>query len=315
MKFAPHIALAIGAAIAPFATPALAQSDPDAIIRIGSLYEPQNLDNTAGAGQGINEAFNDNVYEGLFRLTDEGDVEPVLAADHTISDDGLTHRFTLEDGVTFHSGDPLTAEDVKYSIERVIAEDSQSSRKSSLAPIESIETPDDRTVVVNLSEKSISLPYNLTYVWIVNDAAGDISSSEDGTGPYTLADWRRGSALSLERFDDYWGEARKMAERCSTFLRGAALDNALLTDAVDLITSVQSECAGSVRSSTIHSPRNSTTKRSWPITIVSSRSVIPWCARLWHARSTRNSFCRQSGTIVAWCLAASCRRPTRGMRI
>src|SRR5690606_40717318 len=46
-------------------------ADPSAVIRIGSLYEPQNLDNTAGAGQGITEAFNGNVYEGLFQLMED----------------------------------------------------------------------------------------------------------------------------------------------------------------------------------------------------------------------------------------------------
>ena len=55
--------------------PALsAEGGPDATISIGSLYEPQNLDNPAGAGQGINEAFNGNVYEALFRLNDDGTV-------------------------------------------------------------------------------------------------------------------------------------------------------------------------------------------------------------------------------------------------
>ncbi|WP_305037121.1 ABC transporter substrate-binding protein [Plantibacter sp. M259] len=66
------------------------------------------------------------MYEGLYRLTDDGEVEPVLAADSTVSDDGLTYTFTLKDGVTFHSGDPLTSADVKSSIEAVTAEDSQS---------------------------------------------------------------------------------------------------------------------------------------------------------------------------------------------
>ena len=166
---------------------AMAQSyDKDATIRIGSLYEPQNLDNTAGAGQGINEAFNGNVYEALFQLTDAGSVEPVLAADYSISEDGLTYTITLRDGVTFHSGEPLTAADVKYSIERVTAETSKSSRKKSLSTITGIETPDDKTVVITLSSRSISLPYNLSYVWIVNDAAADITGTEDGTGPYKL---------------------------------------------------------------------------------------------------------------------------------
>lgn len=225
-----------------FAPAAFAQDfDADATIRIGSLYEPQNLDNTAGAGQGINEAFNGNVYEALFKLTDAGAVEPALSADYTVSDDGLTYTFTLKDGVTFHSGEPLTAADVKYSIERVTAETSKSSRKKSLSTITAIDTPDDKTVVITLSARSISLPYNLSYVWIVNDAATDITATEDGTGPYTLEEWRRGSALALARFDGYWGDKPTNGEVIYTYFTDAtALNNALLTNAVDVITSVQS---------------------------------------------------------------------------
>ena len=215
--------------------------DADASIKIGSLYEPQNLDNTAGAGQGINEAFNSNVYEALFRLTDAGAVENVLVSDYKVSDDGLTYTITLLPGVKFHSGDPLTAKDVKYSIERVVAPDSKSSRKKSLEPISSIETPDDSTVVIKLSSRSISLPYNLSYVWIVNDAAADITAKEDGTGPYPLEDWRRGSTISLKRFDGYWGEKPTNGEVVIIYFTDAtALNNALLTGAVDIITSVQS---------------------------------------------------------------------------
>ena len=223
-------------------TPAFAQDfDPAATIRIGSLYEPQNLDNTAGAGQGINEAFNGNVYEALFQLTDAGTVEPRLVESYETSEDGLTYTFKLKPGVTFHSGDPLTAADVKYSIERVTAEASKSSRKRSLSTITGIETPDDSTVVITLSDRSISLPYNLSYVWIVNDKAADITATEDGTGPYKLAEWRRGSALALTKFDGYWGTAPTNAEVVYTYFTDAtALNNALLTNAVDIITSVQS---------------------------------------------------------------------------
>jgi peptide/nickel transport system substrate-binding protein len=213
----------------------------DATIAIGSLYEPQNLSNTGGGGQGVTEAFTGNVYEGLYRLTDDGEVEPVLAADSTVSDDGLTYTFTLKEGVTFHSGDPLTSADVKSSIEAVTAEDSQSARKSSFAVISDIATPDDQAVVITLSERSISFIYNLSYVWIVNDAAKDLKTTEDGTGPYTLGDWKRGSTLSLERWDDYWGEPAKNAEVVFTYFTDAtALSNALVTKQIDIITSVQS---------------------------------------------------------------------------
>ena len=221
---------------------ALAQDfDADATIHIGSLYEPQNLDNTAGAGQGINEAFNSNVYEALFQLTDAGTVVPQLAASQSVSDDGLTYTFKLKPGVTFHSGNKLTSADVKYSIERVTAETSKSSRKKSLSTIEAVDTPDDETVVIKLKSRSISLPYNLSYVWIVDHTATDITASEDGTGPYKLDEWRRGSALSLKRFDGYWGEKPSNAEVVYQYFTDAtALNNALLTNAVDVITSVQS---------------------------------------------------------------------------
>ncbi|WP_010139468.1 ABC transporter substrate-binding protein [Oceanicola sp. S124] len=235
-------ALTASSVLALSSAAALAQDfDPQAVINIGSLYEPQNLDNTQGAGQGINEAFNGNVYEGLFVLTDAGEVEPKLVDSYEISEDGLTYTFTLKEGVTFHSGDPLTAADVKSSIERVTAENSASSRKRTLAVITGIETPDDQTVVVTLSAPSISLPYNLSYVWIVNDAAGDISSGEDGTGPYVLQEWRRGSALAMVPFDGYWGEEpTNGGVMFQYFTDATAQNNALLTGAVDIITSVQS---------------------------------------------------------------------------
>ncbi|MDP9792787.1 peptide/nickel transport system substrate-binding protein [Catenuloplanes nepalensis] len=212
-----------------------------ATINIGSVYEPQNLDNTAGGGQGVTEALNGNVYEGLFKLTDAGTVEPLLATAHTASEDGLTYTFTLADGVTFHSGKALTSADVKASIERVTAETSKSARKSSLAVVKEIATPDDRTVTVTLSAPSISFVYNLSYVWIVNTAAGDLTTTADGTGPYKLGEWKRGATLSLTRNDAYWGTKAKNAGAVFHYFTDAtALNNALLTNAIDVVTSEQS---------------------------------------------------------------------------
>ncbi len=240
-QFGTRALVASAAMMAMLAVSPAALAQATAVIEIGSLYEPQNLDNTAGAGQGINEAFNGNVYEALFTLTDNGAVEKGLAADYSVSDDGLVYTFKLQSGVTFHSGDPLTAADVKYSIERVTAEASKSSRKKSLSTITKIETPDDQTVLITLSERSISLPYNLSYVWIVNDAAKSLTDAEDGTGPYKLGEWRRGSSLALDLAPKYWGAAPTNAGVVFNYFTDAtALNNALLTGAVDVITSVQS---------------------------------------------------------------------------
>ncbi|KRC52266.1 ABC transporter substrate-binding protein [Leifsonia sp. Root227] len=216
-------------------------SGADASIAIGSLYEPVNLDNTAGGGQGVTEALNGNVYEGLFKLTDDGKVEPLLATKYTASEDGLTYTFTLRDGVKFHSGKPLTSADVKSSIERVTAADSQSARKSQLAVISGIATPDDKTVVISLKSRSISLPYNLSYIWIYGPGTKNYKTAEDGTGPYTLGTWKRGSSLSLERNSEYWGSKAKNKEVVYDYFTDAtALSNALLTNQVDVVTSIQS---------------------------------------------------------------------------
>jgi peptide/nickel transport system substrate-binding protein len=215
--------------------------DRNATVAIGSVYEPQNLDNTAGGGQGVTEALNGNVYEGLFKLTDGGQVQNLLAKGYKVSADGLTYTFTLRSGVKFHSGRTLTSADVKYSLEKVLSPTSQSARKSQLQVIKSIQTPDADTVTVTLSSRSISFVYNLSYVWIIDSQAKNLKTSEDGTGPYKLDQWTRGSALSLERFSGYWGTPATNEKVVFHYYKDAsALNNALLTNAVDVVTSEQS---------------------------------------------------------------------------
>jgi peptide/nickel transport system substrate-binding protein len=212
-----------------------------AIIRVGSIYAPQNLDNTAGGGQGVTEALNGNVYEALYKLGDDGKVTPLLAKSEEKSADGLTYTFTIRKGVVFHSGQPLTAQDVKFSIEKVLAPDSQSARKSDLQVIKTVETPNDDTVVITLSKPSISLIYNLSYVWVIHHGATNLKTSEDGTGPYTVTDWNAGSSLTLTRFAKYWGTPASNKQVVYTYYKDAtAENNALLAGQLDVVTSEQS---------------------------------------------------------------------------
>lgn len=216
-------------------------SGADATINIGSQYEPQNLDNTAGGGQGVSEAMNGNVYEGLFSLADSGKVDNQLATAYTVSTDGLTYTFTLRKNVKFHSGKVMTSADVKYSIDKAIGPKSQSARKSNFEMVSTVTAPDPQTVVVTLKTRSISFVYNLSYIWVINQDAKNIMTTEDGTGPYTLTQWKRGSTLSLTRFADYWGTpAKNKVVVFHYFTDATALNNALLTHAVDVVTSEQS---------------------------------------------------------------------------
>ncbi|HEY2669428.1 MAG TPA: ABC transporter substrate-binding protein [Rugosimonospora sp.] len=241
-----------GAAIATVLTLAACGTNPNggsssgsananATINVGSLYEPQNLDDTAGGGQGVTEALNGNVYESLFKLNDNGSVSNLLATGYQVSADGLTYTIDLRKNVTFHSGKKLTSADVKYSIQKVLAPGSQSARKSSFTAVKTITTPDADTVVVTLASRSISFVYNLSYVWIFNDEAKNLTTTEDGTGPYQLGTWKRGSTLSLKRFAGYWGTPATNAQVVFHYFTDAtALNNALLTNAVDVVTSEQS---------------------------------------------------------------------------
>jgi peptide/nickel transport system substrate-binding protein len=244
MKKTNKLLVAIGVLAASLilagAPSAWAAASNSATINIGSLYEPQNLSNLAGGGQGVTEAFNGNVYEGLFKLDDNGKVEKLLASSYSLSKDRLIYTIKLKSGVKFHSGKALTSADVKASINAVNAPTSQSARKSSFKVVASIGTPDARTVVVKLSAPSISFIYNLSYIWIINSAKTDIKTTEDGTGPYTLGTWTRGSSITLKRWAKYWGpKAKNAGVVFKYFTDASALSNALLSNQIDVITTVQ----------------------------------------------------------------------------
>ncbi len=231
----------LAAALVVSVAPVSHAASSDAIVNIGSLYEPQNLSNYGGGGQGITQAFNNNVYEGLFRLTDAGKVENLIADNYSVSRDRLTYTIKIKSGIKFHSGKALTSTDVKASVLAVTDPTSKSARKSSFVALSSIATPNNTTVVFTLKQPSISFTYNLSYVWIVDSSKTDITTAEDGTGPYTLDMWKRGSSLTLNRFDGYWGTAAKNAGVVFKYFTDAtALNNALLSGQIDIITSVQS---------------------------------------------------------------------------
>src|SRR5699024_11335357 len=85
--------------------------------------EPVNIDFTTTDGAAIPQALMENVYESLIRIDQEGQLQPALATDWEVSDDRLTYTFTLDPEATFSNGDPVTAEDVKFSYERVQSDD------------------------------------------------------------------------------------------------------------------------------------------------------------------------------------------------
>ncbi|SEP05855.1 peptide/nickel transport system substrate-binding protein [Salinihabitans flavidus] len=151
----------------------------------------------------------------------------------------------LEEGVRFHNDREMTAEDVKFSLERILEPDTGSRRRQNLEQIESIEVIDNHTVAIHLSTPFAPFLSNLVGVWAAiipeESVAEDGTIAEPvGTGPFAFGDYAMNENLTLERFDDYWRPDVPYLDEVvlMPLSDDAARMVALRTGAVDLVTSV-----------------------------------------------------------------------------
>ncbi|WP_456287015.1 ABC transporter substrate-binding protein [Microbacterium sp. JZ70] len=222
------------------------EPNPDASLRVGLVLEPTNLDIRRTSGAALEQILVDNVYEGLVTRTQENEIVPALASSWEMSEDGLVYTFTLEEGVVFHDGGELTAQDAVASLEEVVSDESVVGHDD-LANVKSVTAPDDRTVVVELTEPNQNLLFTLTgpagLVFDEGDET-DLQSDANGTGPFTLAEWNQGESIVLERFDEYWGEAAGVAEVVASYIPDfTAGVNAALDGSLDVLTAVDPQLA------------------------------------------------------------------------
>jgi peptide/nickel transport system substrate-binding protein len=218
--------------------------DTEASVVVGAVLEPTSLDIVTQAGAALDQVLLDNVYETLLTFED-GESGPGLTDVPEISEDGTVYTFTIPEGVTFHDGDPLTASDVVWSLEQSRADTAVAS--GDLASVSSVTAPDDQTVEVTLSERDNDLLFNLSRRAgvVLNEGATDMQNTANGTGPFVLADWSQGSSITLERFDDYWGEPAASAEVTFQYYTDPnAAVNALTAGDVDLLTGVSTDLVG-----------------------------------------------------------------------
>ncbi|KQR38765.1 MULTISPECIES: ABC transporter substrate-binding protein [Microbacterium] len=199
---------------APETTAPTGEPDPDATLQVGLVLEPTNLDIRHTSGAALEQILIDNIYEGLISRTQENEIIPRLASDYEVSDDGLTYTFTLNDGITFHSGTALTSADVVASYEAVRT-DATLQGNAEFASVASITAPDPTTVQIVLTEPNQNFLFSLTgpagLVFQAGDTT-DLKTAENGTGPFTLTRWNKGSAITFARNDAYWGEPAGVAE-------------------------------------------------------------------------------------------------------
>ncbi|MDR0669347.1 MAG: ABC transporter substrate-binding protein [Treponema sp.] len=167
-------------------------------LRYGFTSEPATLDPLDPSNTADGRSILFNVYEGLVRPEPDGDLKPAVASACAIEQGGLVYRFTLRRGLTFHNGETVRVEDVKFTLDTAIAAAYQG-----FTQIEKVETPDDSTVAITLKAPDLEfLPY-LT-IGIVPANNPDREHNPIGTGPYRVESYTTQQSLVLEKNPAYW---------------------------------------------------------------------------------------------------------------
>lgn len=145
-----------------------------------------------------------NLYEGLVKPDSSGDLQPALASDFQISEDATTYTFTLREGVKFHDGSPVTAEDVKYSIDRCADTTNGDPLVAAYSDIQSVNILDEKTVEVVLDGPDTDFLAYMTNA-VIPASNENPDTNPIGTGPYKYVSRSPQENFVVEKFDDYWG--------------------------------------------------------------------------------------------------------------
>ncbi|WLD94398.1 ABC transporter substrate-binding protein [Alkalihalobacillus sp. AL-G] len=187
------------------------------VISVAQTYDIENLDpaiiNSVTDGQ---VAW--NLYDSLlFRHIETGELTGGLAKEYEVSDDGLLYTFQLHEGVQFHKGyGEMTAEDVKFTLERIIDPETKARNRQFLEPIKEIRTPDKYTVEIELKRIDPMLLDNLAQYWTgiiskkaVEEKGEKFNQDPIGTGPFVFEKWKPQTATMLVKNEDWYrGEVK-----------------------------------------------------------------------------------------------------------
>lgn len=175
------------------------------ILKFGFSAEPPGF--KTGVDQGsANKEISTLVRRGLLSYGEGGKVEPALASDFKVSDDGKTYTFTLRPGLKFSNGDPLTSADVKRTFEYLATPANGAADLSSFENISKIDAPNDTTVVLKLDEPQTALPKVLAgpLSAIVPKEPVDANGVPIGSGPFKITEYNKGVSYTLAKNPDFY---------------------------------------------------------------------------------------------------------------
>lgn len=201
--------------------------------------EPDSLDlDTQGSSAG--RVVLTNVCERLYQLQPDMSIKPFLATKARTPDD-KTLVLTVRDGVTFHDGSALTADDVLWSLRRHADPDME--QADEFGNVRSMKKTGDREITIRfkapdaLFTKALAgdagIVWNKEQVTASGKEFGTPGQSDACSGPYELTGWKSGDSLTIEAYEDYWGEQPLTRRVTFRWASDSAMVNALKTGAAD----------------------------------------------------------------------------------
>ena len=172
---------------------------------VGVQQDIDSLDPHKATAAGTKEILF-NIFEGLVKVDENGSLINAVASEHKISDDGLVYTFTLRENVKFHNGNKVTAEDVKYSLERASGLLDGTALISTLKTIQSVDIVDEQTVQVTVGSANTELIYSFVAAIIPAGSGEDAEGTPIGTGPFSFASYKPQEGIVVKKHADYWQE-------------------------------------------------------------------------------------------------------------
>ena len=170
---------------------------------VGIQQDIDSLDPHKATAAGTKEILF-NIFEGLVKADENGNLINAVASDYSISDDGLVYTFTLRANIKFHNGNLVTVEDVKYSLERASGLLDGTALVSALSTIQKVDIVDNKTVQVTVGSANTELIYSFVAAIIPQGSGEDAQATPIGTGPFSFVSYAPQEGIVLAKNADYW---------------------------------------------------------------------------------------------------------------